>query len=60
MLPVRCYTCGKVIGHLEDTINKYRLNSLPLKDLYDNNRIRRYCCKRMISTYIDTTQYKLR
>lgn len=39
--PVRCFTCGKV------------LNNLYYEDIEEFNKLRRYCCKRMILTNVN-------
>jgi len=53
IIPVRCFTCGKVIG------NKWE----PYLDLLNQNfseasaldllGLKRYCCRRMVLTHID-------
>ena len=53
MFPVRCFSCGKVIG------NKYELYKFNLEsgmspsDSFKNIRISRYCCKRMFLGHVD-------
>jgi DNA-directed RNA polymerase I, II, and III subunit RPABC5 len=52
IIPVRCFTCGKVIG------NKWE-SYLELKDKYDEKtaldklNLTRYCCRRMLLTHVD-------
>ena len=50
MKPVRCYTCGKVLGHLYDRVNR----SQNLSELWERLGVRRYCCKRTLMTADDT------
>ncbi|WP_081622993.1 DNA-directed RNA polymerase subunit N [Archaeoglobus sulfaticallidus] len=51
MFPVRCFTCGKVIGHLwESYQEKLREGKTP-KEALDELSIDRYCCRRMFLTY---------
>jgi DNA-directed RNA polymerase I, II, and III subunit RPABC5 len=52
IIPVRCFTCGKVIGNKWDSY-------LELKDKYDEKtaldklNLTRYCCRRMLLTHVD-------
>ncbi|CAE7251812.1 Rpb10 [Symbiodinium sp. KB8] len=51
IIPVRCFTCGKVIG------NKYEKYMRMLDDdedrAMDELGLKRYCCRRMILTHVD-------
>ena len=57
MLPVRCYTCNKVLGHLEQDLQKWIHEHITkgqkdsLEDFYDTNNIRRLCCRKILLTY---------
>jgi len=64
IIPVRCFTCGKVIGEAYEeykkryTIYKASIDSgekpkeTPKEILYDLG-VDRYCCRRMIITHVD-------
>jgi len=49
-IPIRCFTCGKVIANKWERFCQYTDKEQAFKDL----RIERYCCKRMLFTNIDT------
>ncbi len=64
IIPIRCFTCGKVIG---DSYKEYKKRydeykkavdagekpkEYP-KDILDDVGIDRYCCRRMILTHVD-------
>ena len=53
IIPVRCFTCGKVIGNKWETyiglINSNMLECQALDDL----GLHRYCCRRMVLTHVD-------
>ena len=53
MIPVRCFTCGKVISSSWEEF-KRRVNEGedPAKVL-DNLGITRYCCRRMILSHVE-------
>jgi len=48
MIPVRCFSCGKVLGSLyEEFEEKVKKGENPEKAL-DELGVSRYCCRRMI------------
>lgn len=54
IIPVRCFTCGKVIA---DKWNAYQYmindQQKPIKQALDELRLVRYCCRRMMMTHVD-------
>ena len=53
MIPVRCFTCGKVVGGLYETyVKRVRMGENP-KDVLDDLGLTRYCCRRMIVAHAD-------
>lgn len=53
IIPVRCFTCGKVIGHLwEEYARRVASGENPGKAL-DDLGVRRYCCRRMFLSHVD-------
>jgi len=50
--PVRCFTCGSVIGHLYE---KYRDETKEKKPdvVLDELGLERYCCRRMFLSHVD-------
>ena len=55
LIPVRCFTCGKVLGNKESTMKKLREEGKEDTEIMEILGITRYCCKRILLTYIDTT-----
>jgi len=54
IIPVRCYTCNKVIGNKWETYKKMMTDEkMSEKEALDALGLRRYCCRRMISTHVD-------
>ena len=59
MLPVRCFSCNKVIGHLDDAFYQYRKDDKE-KDLvpfFEKFNIRKYCCRKIFLTNVDIYEY---
>lgn len=54
LVPVRCFTCGNLIADkFEDYQSKARAGGDPAAAL-DSLGIRRYCCRRMMLTSVET------
>lgn len=51
MIPVRCFTCGKVLGNLEDTCKDLHKKNKTWKEIFHILNINRYCCKMVLTTY---------
>ena len=49
-MPIRCFSCGKVLGNKYEKFNSYKNKESAFKDL----GIIRYCCKNILLTSIDT------
>lgn len=50
--PVRCFTCGAVIGDLYEEY-KAALESKPAAKVLDEMGIERYCCRRMFLGHVE-------
>ncbi|MEA1992915.1 MAG: DNA-directed RNA polymerase subunit N [Euryarchaeota archaeon] len=53
IMPVRCFTCGKPIGHLYAEYTERIEAGEPAKDVLDSLGLERYCCRRMILTHAE-------
>ena len=59
LIPVRCFTCGNLVSDkFEDYQNKVKSGEEPAKVL-DSLGIKRYCCRRMLLTTVETFQQVL-
>ena len=53
IIPVRCFTCSKVVGGVYQTyIKRVQLGEDP-KQVLDDLGLQRYCCRRMIVAHAD-------
>lgn len=53
IIPVRCFTCGRVIGHLwEEFDRRVKEGEEPGKVL-DDLGVDRICCRRMLLTHVE-------
>jgi DNA-directed RNA polymerase subunit N (RpoN/RPB10) len=57
--PIRCYSCGKVIGHLYDLYNRMLADNLTPAEIFDVLNIKRVCCRIRIANpaVIATAKY---
>ena len=64
IIPVRCFTCGKVIGEAyeeykkryeeyKSSIDSGKKPKETPKEILDDLEVDRYCCRRMIITHVD-------
>lgn len=53
IIPVRCFTCGKVIGNKWDSYLALLQADHTEGDALDELGLRRYCCRRMLLTHVD-------
>ena len=56
LIPVRCFSCGKVIGHLhEEFVKRVKTGKNPKKVL-DELGVERYCCRAVLLGHVDMTK----
>jgi DNA-directed RNA polymerase I, II, and III subunit RPABC5 len=53
ILPIRCYTCNKVIGGKWDIYQNMLNDGIEPKDALDNLELKRICCRRMILGHVE-------
>ena len=53
IIPVRCWSCGKPIGHLWETYRERVEKGENPKKVMDDLKLERYCCRGMFLGQID-------
>ncbi len=53
IIPIRCFTCGKVIGNVYEIYKDRVERGEDPEDVLDDLGIERYCCRRMFLTHKD-------
>ncbi|PFH37421.1 DNA-directed RNA polymerase II RPB10 [Besnoitia besnoiti] len=53
IVPIRCFTCGKVIAHLWEKWIDMIDEDRPEGEALDILGLDRYCCRRMLLTHAD-------
>jgi len=60
IIPVRCFTCGKVIGNKWDKYLKLLVEETSVSDALDELGLKRYCCRRMLISHVDLIEMLLK
>jgi len=53
IIPVRCFSCGKVIGDKWKPYVERISKGEKSKDVLDDLGLKRYCCRRMLITHVE-------
>ncbi|HID73229.1 TPA: DNA-directed RNA polymerase subunit N [Candidatus Micrarchaeota archaeon] len=53
IIPVRCFTCGALIGHLWDEFYSRVKGGEDPGRVLDSLGVRRYCCRRMLLSHVN-------
>ena len=60
IVPVRCFSCGKVIGDKwEDFNRRVEMGEKP-SEVLDDLGVTRYCCRRMLLSHVEIIDEVLR
>ncbi|KAI1392875.1 DNA-directed RNA polymerases I/II/III subunit 10 [Hypoxylon trugodes] len=60
IIPIRCFSCGKVTGDLWERYLKLIDEGVPDGDAMDSLGLKRYCCRRMVMTHVDLIEKLLK
>jgi DNA-directed RNA polymerase, subunit N (RpoN/RPB10) len=53
MIPVRCFSCGQVIGNKWEKFKARVDNGEDPEKVLDDLGVKRYCCRRMLISHVD-------
>ena len=56
MLPIRCYTCNKVLGNKGATFETLKKNKVNLENIWEKLGLTRVCCRSIMLTHVDLTE----
>ena len=60
IIPVRCFTCGKLIGDCWEEFARRVKTGENASDVLDSLGIKRYCCRRMLLSNVEIIDEVLR
>jgi DNA-directed RNA polymerase I, II, and III subunit RPABC5 len=55
MIPIRCFSCNKIIGNKWETYKSQLESGVSASDVFAEIGFRRYCCKRMFLGHVEIT-----
>lgn len=62
IIPIRCWSCGKPIGHLWEEFQERIKKGETRKKILDSLGLKRYCCRAIMMGHVDlidiTSQFK--
>jgi DNA-directed RNA polymerase subunit N len=53
IIPVRCFTCGKVVGHLWEEFKKRTEKGEDSEKVLNDLGLKRYCCRQLFMGHVD-------
>ncbi len=53
IIPIRCFSCGKPIGHLWEEFNQRKEKGEELKKVMDDLGLERYCCRSCMLSHVE-------
>lgn len=53
MIPVRCFSCGKPVGHLWEKFKERVEKGEERKKILDDLGLERYCCRALFMGHVD-------
>jgi DNA-directed RNA polymerase I, II, and III subunit RPABC5 len=53
IIPIRCFTCGKVIANKYKTYMALKRSDMEESEILDTLGLPRYCCRRMMLGHVD-------
>ena len=53
LIPVRCFTCGKVVGQLWEEFKQRVADGEDKKKIMDELGLKRYCCRQLFMGHVD-------
>lgn len=53
IIPIRCFSCGRLIAHVYKPYLEMLEKGEPAEMAFKELRIERFCCKRMIVSHVD-------
>ena len=60
IVPVRCFSCGKVLGDLYEKYQEQLKNNQSSDKVLDALGLKKYCCRRMIVSHSEVIDEFLR
>jgi DNA-directed RNA polymerase subunit N (RpoN/RPB10) len=56
IIPIRCFSCGKLIADKWEPYQKMKKEGRPIEEIWKILGIQKLCCQRMIVSHVDIVQ----
>jgi DNA-directed RNA polymerase I, II, and III subunit RPABC5 len=53
IIPVRCYSCGKVLGNKWQKYNELVSEGMSKREALDKLKIKKYCCRAIVLSHVN-------
>ena len=53
IIPIRCFSCGKPVGHLWEEFKERAAAGEDRKKILDELGLERYCCRALFMSHVD-------
>ncbi|MFA5406247.1 MAG: DNA-directed RNA polymerase subunit N [Candidatus Nanoarchaeia archaeon] len=53
MIPIRCFTCGKPIGHLYEKYKELIKKGVKPQEALDQVGLKKYCCRGLFTGHVE-------
>lgn len=53
MIPIRCFSCGKPVGHLWEQFKERSAKGEDCRRILDDLNLKRYCCRALFMGHVD-------
>lgn len=60
IIPIRCFTCGNIVGNLWKMYIELLINDYTESDALDSLGLKDICCRRMLLSHIDLSEKLLK
>ena len=54
IIPIRCFSCGKPVGHLWEEFKTKTEKEKPVKEVLDSLELKRFCCRSVVMSHVDS------
>ncbi len=54
IIPIRCFSCGKPVGHLWEEFKTQTEKGKPVKEVLDSLELKRFCCRTVVMSHVDS------
>lgn len=54
IIPIRCFSCGKVVGSSWEPYQEMLNNGKSIKDALDELKFKKFCCRSVLMSHVES------